>query len=350
MTTSDNKKESIASMWANIIEKSTGVKTSYALSAVAISFLFFFITFILTKIGSVSLNAIEFLVLTAMVLVALILILLIGKKRSPTPGQFVSEKEKAELPATSYDITRQITNLQNLTIILALADVSDYGATVNRLRNPINKNSDIMSVTALGIYGEHDFLFEVICEADKREDILKFIKRNLEVKEEVTKILKPLNIKAVAKLNGYEIGGYLNESLRSLHLKNGRFSNNSHDVSYKIIDLSKLTESGDLLAVPYMPIIISYVWLEPKNNSTVRKNAEDALEFIYDDLLKKNMNEIYSLYRLDTAVLIKSVFSVEKFYSFTRFTKQMDESLRLKGYSDILQVRTAVGAEIITWR
>ncbi|MCD4761138.1 hypothetical protein K8R42_04530 [bacterium] len=338
--------------WSNIIEKSTGVKTGYALSAIAISVLFSFIIFILTKIGSISLSGREFLGLTAMILVALIIIVSMGKKRSPTPGHFVSEKKLMELPANSHYINTRFPNFQNLTIILALADVSDYGATANRLRNMINENKDIKSLTAIGIYGEHDFLFEVICKANKRDLVIDFITENLEVKEGIAKIPELLKVNDVAKLNGCKKIYH-----REPFLENGKFTEDhpfGSDVSYKTIDISRLPKSNDLLAVPYMPIIISYVWLVPKINSQIEKNAKNTLTCIYKQLLEENNKEIYSqihsLYRLDTAILIKNVFSVEDYYRFTRFTKSIDELLRLHGYSDILQVRTTVGAEIIAWR
>lgn len=348
MIPSDSKKESTVNLWTNIIEKSTGVKNGYALSAIAISVLFFFIIFILTKIGSISLSGREFLGLTAMILVALIITVSMGKKRSPTPGHFVSKKKLMELPANSYYINTRFPNFQNLTIILALADVSDYGATANRLRNVINENVEIISLTAIGIYGEHDFLFEVICKADKRNLVIDFIKENLEVKGGIVETPELLKVNDVAKLNGCKKIYH-----REPFLKNGKFTEDhpfGSDVSYKTIDLSRLPKSKDLLSVPYMPIIISYVWLEPKKNLRIEKNAKNTLKSIYKQLLEGNNREIYSLYRLDTAILIKNVFSVEDYYRFTRFTKNIDELLRLHGYSDILQVRTTVGAEIIAWR
>lgn len=366
MSNSNQRGIPFFSSLARVIVASQEIKTVYAVAAIALSFLSLFVFLVIRIIQPVNLGSQQFILLVSLFLITLVVILWIGRKEYPDLGRLVSDQEKAISPEGIYNDEQTISDLQNMVLFLAVADVSDYGATVNRLRRNL-RNLTCESITAIGIYGEYDLLFEAIIKAEDVGRNVSIIKDSLEIEESIPIVFQEIKVKSIAKLSGSAIGGKSeNESLQVVELENGQFKSKSRKLSYKVININYLKNSGDL-GVANMPVVIAYIWIEVgsnlfriQSNQRQIRAADKALLNMYEQLCQEDLEEVRSLYLVNnssgesestlSSVLIKSVFLVERYYALMRFTKKIDRMLRELGYSNLLQVRTVVGAEIILWR
>jgi len=247
-----------------------------------------------------------------------------------------------------------IQTLVGKTFLLIVADTSDYAAAVSRLHAHLSTTTmAVDSLTALGIYGQRDLLFEIVCNVSECDKILEQLSSTLEPPGKSPKPLEKCTVIEIAKFNRVAIGGSSIDGKRvtSTKLIDGSFGQINQPIKYEVEPPPHIDVSGDIAAVCDLPYIIAYLWIEA---IVLGANGLDkALETTYSHvkgLAASEGNEINGLYLLDNAVVIKSVFPKERHYNYTKFTKRIDGVLRQFSYSELLAVRTVIGAEVICWQ
>jgi hypothetical protein len=291
-----------------------------------------------------------------------------------TPGSLISKNATIGLPKIPYNLEQKISPLNNMTLVLAIASAYNYSEIAKNLRdyqinnstnNPPDKRKfrEAESLTILGIYGHKELMFEIVCDSESRDLFLTNI-QNRRILE--SNSLEIIPVTRVAKLNGCEISRFSpTSSAKSiisdveLELDNGkqRLRDAKSDLKYKIISFPKVRNNSNLLEVQNMPVIIAYIFIAITDDQLSQLNLQEKgniLRKIYDEYRilakqKPHSSGIYSLFLTDNYVIIKSIFLVNDYYGFMKFTKTIEQEIRALNRSDILCVHTFMGAEIIQW-